>query len=60
MNISDREFPALIHLFSGRSILLANDGLRRKYGVPENGKRWARGTCMAGETSFSSLVAVNY
>jgi hypothetical protein len=60
MNVPDNEFHALIQPFSGRSIVLADDGFRRKSGVLENSKLCAKGTWndrMSIETSCS-LVTV--
>ncbi len=51
----------LIQQFNGRSIVLADDGFRRKHGTPENGKRCAKGTWndrMTVETSFSLLTVI--
>jgi hypothetical protein len=42
MNIPDNEFHQLIQQFSGRSIVLADYGFRRKDGVPENCKLCAQ------------------
>jgi hypothetical protein len=61
MNIPDNEFQPLIQQFSGRSIVLADYGFRKKTGVPENCKLCAKGTWndrMSVETSFSLLTVV--
>ena len=61
MNTPDNEFHARIQQFSGRRIVLADDGFRRKNGTPENGKRCAKGTWkdrMAVEPSFSLLTVI--
>lgn len=61
MNIPDNEFQPLIEQFSGRSIVLADYGFRRKNGVPENGKLCAKGTWndrMTVETSFSLVTVI--
>ena len=61
MNIADNEFHPLIQQFSGRSIVLADYGFRRKDGVPENCKLCAKGTWndrMKVETSFSLLTVI--
>ena len=61
MNTPDNEFHALIQQFSGRSIVLADYGFRRKNGTPENCKLCAKGTWndrMTVETSFSLLTVI--
>src|SRR5581483_2459909 len=61
MNTPDNEFHELIQQFSGRSIVLADDGFRKKGGVPENGKRCPKGCWndrMSIETSFSLLTVI--
>jgi len=61
MNTPDNEFHALIQQFSGRSIVLADSGFRRKNGTPENCKLCAKGTWndrMTVETSFSLLTVI--
>jgi hypothetical protein len=61
MNTPDNEFHALIQQFSGRSIVLADYGFRRKDGVPENCKLCAKSTWndrMPVETSFSLLTVI--
>src|SRR5581483_8897689 len=54
-------FIRLSSSWRGRSIVLADDGFRRKDGVPENGKLCAKGTWndrMTVETSFSLLTVI--
>lgn len=61
MNTPDHQFHELIQPFSGRSIVLADDGFRKKSGVPENCTRCPKGKWndrMTVETSFSLATVV--
>lgn len=56
MNTPDNAFHALIQQFSGWSIVLADDGFRRKDGVPETCTVCAKGTWNDRMTVETSLV----
>jgi hypothetical protein len=61
MNTPDNQFQELIQQFSGRSIVLADYGFRKKGGVPENCKLCPKGQWndrMTVETSFSLVTVV--
>jgi hypothetical protein len=61
MNIPDNEFQPLMLQFSGRCIVPADYGFRKKGGAPEDGKLCAKGIWndrMMVETSFSLVTVV--
>jgi hypothetical protein len=61
MNTPDNQFQELIQQFSGRSIVLADYGFRKKSGVPENCKLCPKSQWndrMTVETSFSLATVV--